>query len=166
MADTLKKTDNTQLSWKYYFMSVAQIIDVFRVIPRLMVTGYGYMVWQTVTWFQSIPEPTSQHTFLISTIVGGAAAVFGLYVNSGSKWDDAKSADPHLYIQTGADGSSFGAPQPNNQGYQPQYQPQYQQQPQYRQPQQRVELEMPTRPKRGASPGIDETPPDDFYEED
>ena len=79
-------------------MSAAEVVDAFRGIPRLLVAGYAYLVWNTVNWFMDLPEPTSQHTFLISTIIGGAAAVFGLYVNSGSGWD-RKSARKDLYIE-------------------------------------------------------------------
>lgn len=93
-----KKIPNVRINWKYYLMSVAEVVDAFRMIPRVMVAGYAWLVWVVVDWFMHLPNPTSQHAFLVSTIVGGAAAVFGLYVNSGVSWS-RKSADKVDYIE-------------------------------------------------------------------
>lgn len=168
MANKTHKIEKDKLSLKFYLMNAAHIIDVFRVIPRIMVTGYGYLVWDSVQWFQALPDPTNAHTFLISTIVGGAAAVFGLYVNSGASWDDLKSSNKQLYIQSGANGSSFQNTAPGqHRGYQ---QPRSYQQRNYTQqqggdlyPRRHQELEMPTR-RRGEQE-VNETPPEGFYDE-
>lgn len=93
-----KKEPEVKINWKYYWMSAAEIIDAFRGIPRVLVAGYALLVWHVVDWFMNLPDPTTEHTFLVSTVVGGAAAVFGLYVNSGSGWD-RKSARKDLYIE-------------------------------------------------------------------
>lgn len=92
------KEPNVKINWKYYWMSAAEIIDAFRGIPRVLVAGYAFLVWKVVDWFMNLPDPTTEHTFLVSTVIGGAAAVFGLYVNSGSGWD-RKSARKDLYIE-------------------------------------------------------------------
>lgn len=41
--------------------------------------------YNTTTWFMGLDSPTNAQAGFISTIVGSAAAFFGLYVNSGSK---------------------------------------------------------------------------------
>jgi hypothetical protein len=92
------KAQEVQINWKYWWMSAAEILDAFRTIPRILVAGYAFLVWKVVDWFMSLPEPTTEHTFLVSTVIGGAAAVFGLYVNSGSSWD-RKSARKDLYME-------------------------------------------------------------------
>ena len=132
----------TKVSVKYYLMNTAHVLDVFRVIPRIMVAGYGYLVWDSFQWFQSLPVPTIEHSILISTIVGGAAAVFGLYVNSGAKWVDAKSAKKDLYeyeMNTDNDVQQYFSTQDN--------------------------MEMPTRKRGSVQPEINETPPDDFLDD-
>lgn len=58
-------------------------LDAWRVVPRLLVTGYGVMVWRVAEWFMSVPDPTAQQSAFVATVVGAAAAWFGLYVNSG-----------------------------------------------------------------------------------
>jgi len=93
-----KKEPEVKINWKYWWMSAAEILDAFRTIPRALVAGYAFLVWKVVDWFMLMPEPTTEHTFLVSTVIGGAAAVFGLYVNSGSGWD-RKSARKDLYIE-------------------------------------------------------------------
>lgn len=69
-------------------LAMAELLDAWRVVPRLLVTAYSYLVWDTVQWFQHIPEPTTQHTALVSAIVGASAIVFGAYTNSGHNWKE------------------------------------------------------------------------------
>ncbi len=69
------------------YLVIAEVLDVLRVVPRLLVTGYGYLVWDTVQWYQALPEPSTQHTALVSAIVGASAMVFGFYTNTGTNWD-------------------------------------------------------------------------------
>jgi len=57
----------------------------WRVIPRLMILGYGYLFYEVVQWFMLLVAPTNQHVTFVSVFVGAAAAFFGLYVNSGDK---------------------------------------------------------------------------------
>ena len=58
-------------------------LNAWRVVPRLLVTLYGLMCWRVTEWFMSLPEPTTQQAAFVSTVLGAAAAWFGLYVNSG-----------------------------------------------------------------------------------
>ncbi len=62
-----------------------ETFDRWRVIPRLLVTLYGFMCWQTFEWFTGLPAPTGAQTTFASAIWGAAAAWFGFYVNSGGK---------------------------------------------------------------------------------
>ena len=62
---------------------IAGAIDDFRVVPRLMVAGYGWMMWSVAQWFMALPDPSGPQAAFVSTMVGASAAVFGLYTNSG-----------------------------------------------------------------------------------
>ena len=70
-------------SW--YNASHAQAIDKWRIWPRLLITLYGVMFYQTTAWFMSLPDPTNAQSAFVSFIVGAGAAWFGLYVGSGGK---------------------------------------------------------------------------------
>ena len=93
-------------AWRKFHMSFAEWVDAWRIIPRLIVAGYSYMLWHMYTWFTTLkPEmiegcnveilkeacisaaPTTQHMGLITAAVGISAAVFALYANSGKKWN-------------------------------------------------------------------------------
>ena len=93
-------------TWRKGHMAVAEWVDAWRLIPRLLVAGYAYMLWKVVKWYMElqpqimpgcdiqtlgevciIDGPTTQHAALVTAVVGVAAAVFGLYANSGRKWN-------------------------------------------------------------------------------
>jgi hypothetical protein len=92
--------------WRKGHMAVAELVDAWRVVPRLIAAGYGYMCWKVVVWYMKLEPhmiegcdptilaerclatvPSTQHAALVTAVVGIAAAVFGLYANSGKKWN-------------------------------------------------------------------------------
>ena len=72
-------------SW--YNASHAQAIDKWRIWPRLLITLYGIMFYQTTAWFMSLPDPTNAQSAFVSVVVGAGAAWFGLYCGSGGNKD-------------------------------------------------------------------------------
>lgn len=93
-------------TWRKGHMAVAEWVDAWRLIPRLLVGGYAYMTWKVVVWYMNLQPtliegcdvtllaekciydaPTTPHAALVTAVVGIAAAVFGLYANSGRKWN-------------------------------------------------------------------------------
>lgn len=87
------------------YLAFAEALDAFRVVPRILLVAYGYLVYFTVDWFVKlepymlegckvedmsqciVQAPTTQHAALVSVVVGAAAVVIGLYQNSGRKWN-------------------------------------------------------------------------------
>jgi len=87
------------------YLTVFEAIDGMRLIPRILVGLYAYLVYKTVAWYMKLEPkmiencisanisdciviaPTAQHSILLSTIIGAAAAVFGLYTATGRKWN-------------------------------------------------------------------------------
>ncbi len=61
----------------------AHCINRLRVVPRIIVGGYGYLIWDVVQWFMALPEPTTQQAALITTLTGVSVAVFGFYMQGG-----------------------------------------------------------------------------------
>lgn len=93
-------------SWRKVHMAFAEWFDAWRLIPRLLVAGYAYMLWEVVNWYMNIvptmivgcnidklkeacisQAPTTQDAVLVTAVIGIAAAVFGLYTGSGKKWN-------------------------------------------------------------------------------
>lgn len=67
-------------------LAVAEWIDAWRIAPRLLIIGYGYLLYDVVNWFMVLEDPSVAQAGLVSVVVGGAAAVFGLYSNSSRSW--------------------------------------------------------------------------------
>lgn len=61
-----------------------ELINRWRIIPRIIVALYGFTFWKVVEWFMALPDPTATQAAFVSTVVGAGAAFFGLYVNSGA----------------------------------------------------------------------------------
>ena len=70
---------------------VAEAVDSWRIIPRLFLGVYVYLLYYTTFWFMDLPNPTFEQSGLISIVVGAGASWFGLYTNSSkSKGDFSK----------------------------------------------------------------------------
>lgn len=41
---------------KGWLLVLAESFDAWRVVPRLMLISYGYLVWALFTWYKSIPQ--------------------------------------------------------------------------------------------------------------
>jgi len=86
-------------------LSLAEMLDSWRIFPRLLLAGYAYLLYKTVAWYMAlepymlkgcesdkvidciVQAPTTQHAALVTAVVGIAAAIFGLYSSSGRKWN-------------------------------------------------------------------------------
>lgn len=96
-------------AWRMGHKAIAEWVDGWRLIPRLLVAGYAYMMWVVVKWYMNLTPhmiegcdidklgeaciavaPNTQHAVVLTAVVGVAAAVFGLYTNSSKKFDDFK----------------------------------------------------------------------------
>ena len=76
--------DDTKNPWQKWIF-FAKMIDAWRLIPRLFLGVYVYLLYYATFWFMDLPEPSLEQSGLISILVGAGAAWFGLYVNSAAK---------------------------------------------------------------------------------
>lgn len=93
-------------AWRKLHMSFAEWVDAWRLIPRTVVVCYGIMMWQIIDWYMNLKPyviegcnvdalkelcivnaPTTEHMALVTAVLAVAAAVFGLYTNSGKTWN-------------------------------------------------------------------------------
>tara|TARA_B100001057_G_scaffold224114_1_gene224373 strand:+ start:1591 stop:1854 length:264 start_codon:yes stop_codon:yes gene_type:complete len=70
--------------WKIVKHEIPEMLDNWRVIPRLLIFMYAVVFYQTMNWFMLLENPNNAQAGFVSVIVGAGAAWFGLYVNSGS----------------------------------------------------------------------------------
>ena len=80
---TLEDIKNDNPFQKFFF--IAQALDSWRIIPRLFLSVYMYLLYFTTFWFMDLPDPSFEQSGLISIVVGAGAAWFGLYTNSHKK---------------------------------------------------------------------------------
>ena len=77
VSDLVPDTGEEDSTW---YNKVANIMDKFRFVPRLIMLAYIFAFYQSTMWFMALPDPTNAQAAFISTIVGAGAAFFGLYV--------------------------------------------------------------------------------------
>ena len=63
-----------------YFL--AQMVDSWRIFPRLFLSVYIFLLYFATMWFMDLPEPSLEQSGLISVLVGAGAAWFGLYAGT------------------------------------------------------------------------------------
>jgi len=60
----------------------SQTLNSFRIFPRVFITVYMVLLYESTIWFMQLQDPTMSQAGLISTIVGAGAAWFGLYTST------------------------------------------------------------------------------------
>ena len=60
------------------------ILNKYRVFPRLFAVLFGLLLFQATQWFMTLPEPNAEQSAFASTMVATAAAFFKFYVGSGA----------------------------------------------------------------------------------
>jgi hypothetical protein len=63
-------------------VSIAKMVDAWRIFPRIFIGVYIVLLYQSVNWFMALEDPSNPQFSLVSVIVGAGAAWFGLYVRS------------------------------------------------------------------------------------
>ena len=67
-------------------LDMAELLDAYRVIPRLWLAGYAVMLWRVSDWFMALADPSTQQAALVSTVWGAGAMITAFYVQTGRKW--------------------------------------------------------------------------------
>lgn len=79
----LERLKARQNKWVQRCTMVAECLNRLRIIPRVIVAGYGWLVWIVAQWFMNLPDPGTQQAALVTTIVGAAGIIFGFYMQGG-----------------------------------------------------------------------------------
>ena len=76
-----REPDNPWQKWIW----LSQMIDAWRIFPRLFLTIYIVLLYKCVIWYMNLSAPTMEQSGLISIVVGAGAAWFGLYTGTSKK---------------------------------------------------------------------------------
>ena len=82
-------TKNPHQKW----IHLAKAVDSWRIFPRLFLTVYIILLYQTVNWFMGLEAPNFEQSGLISVVVGAGAAWFGLYAGTSGSSKNFKGED-------------------------------------------------------------------------
>ena len=66
----------------------AKAIDSWRIFPRIFISVYIYLLYETVMWFMGLENPTTEQAGLVSVVTGIGLGWFSAYVKSGRKKKD------------------------------------------------------------------------------
>ncbi len=66
-------------------MITPEMLNEWRIIPRLLVLCYGAFCLYVGMWFMELENPVNAQSVFVSVIWGAATGWFGFYVNSGNK---------------------------------------------------------------------------------
>lgn len=74
---------------KRWFMDVAEVTDSLRTFPRLIMSAFAYLVWDTWTWYTHLPlaARTADTTTFTGAVFGMATVAASLYLQGGRNWD-------------------------------------------------------------------------------
>lgn len=67
---------------------LAEMIDNFRIVPRLCLLGYGYILYNVVIWYMAIKNHGVEDTAFVTGVIGVSSIVIGLYQSSGRNFAD------------------------------------------------------------------------------
>ena len=72
-------------------IEMARAFDAWRVFPRIFISTYIYLLYQSVMWFMSLPTPSMEQAGLISIMTGVGAAWFQSYCSTSKKFKDTNN---------------------------------------------------------------------------
>jgi hypothetical protein len=62
-----------------------EMLDKWRILPRLLILAMIIMTYRVVEWFMGLPDPNPEQAALVSVMTGALTGAFGLFLGSGKK---------------------------------------------------------------------------------
>ena len=66
-------------------MITPEMLDRWRVLPRMVMLVMIVMTYRVVEWFMALPDPNPEQAALVSVMTGALTGAFGLFLGSGKK---------------------------------------------------------------------------------
>ena len=96
----LEDVNNVNPYQKWIFL--AQMVDSWRIFPRLFLSVYIFLLYFATMWFMDLPEPSLEQSGLISVLVGAGSSLVWFICwntqspNSWSRWTEKIVLDNRL----------------------------------------------------------------------
>lgn len=90
------------MDWYTTLSKIAQLINEFRLIPRILVFGYGYLLYQHVMWYQTIDNPTTAHSVALTALTGFGSVIFTFYAKTKTETVVERKTKSHKYSKDDA----------------------------------------------------------------
>ena len=71
---------------RLYAMGLAEALDYFRIVPRLILVSYSYMMYEVIQWFMDLTNPNAEQAGFVVSVIGIAGVIISLYHKSGRNW--------------------------------------------------------------------------------
>ena len=71
------------LSLKLALLDIADLVDEWRLFPRIFLIGYGSLSIQACHWYMSLDDPTAQQTAFVTLLSTVFAPLCSWYMTSG-----------------------------------------------------------------------------------
>ena len=66
-------------------MITPELLDQWRLLPRLVMLVMIVMTYRVVEWCMDLPDPNPEQAALVSVMTGALTGAFGLFLGSGKK---------------------------------------------------------------------------------
>ncbi len=66
-------------------MITPELLDRWRIIPRVVMFVMIVMTYRVVDWFMDLPDPNPEQAALVSVMTGALTGAFGLFLGQGKK---------------------------------------------------------------------------------
>lgn len=73
---------------KQKWLDIAEIVDAFRVIPRVMIGLFVWLCVDAYLWMKGLDLTPGEKQMIFTTVMGAATVWLSFYLNSGRKWSD------------------------------------------------------------------------------
>ena len=66
-------------------MITPEVLERWRILPRLVMFVMIFMTYRVVEWFMDLPDPNPEQAALVSVMTGALTGAFGLFLGSVKK---------------------------------------------------------------------------------
>lgn len=67
-------------------LPAAEVLDAFRVFPRIFLIGYGWLGIEVCVWAMAQPALSIEQMGFASAVIGLFVPLTGWYMQTGRKW--------------------------------------------------------------------------------
>ena len=67
-------------------LDMAEVMDAWRLFPRLFLTGYGLLCWELAKWVMQRPDISASQSAFATAIIGLAVPLTAFYMQTGRRW--------------------------------------------------------------------------------